>query len=565
MRVPSRRSLAAAAVATALLLAGACSSGSTGSTGSPTTAAGPTKGADTGPPATGVAPSQLTGDLTATNGFKPGENGFSFQNYGKVDGRPNLTADEVRRFFGDSVCASLANGTCTLTPPAEQWMQQVSDGMNGGHCEGMAALALLLYKGTVKLADIVPGASNTWAAAIEGNDKLAKEIAYWWATQTIEPSSTAEVKDKKPSEIVSMLKDSFKDGAEESYTLGIYKTVDGKKTAGHAITPYGLVEKGEGKVEIAVYDNNFPAQPRAVVVDTGADKWSYSAAADPTQPESLYEGDASTFSLTLTPTSSRLKSFTCPFCSAAAPAAGFGKGVLRGEDGGASMGQLFLNENAGDKGVVVTVTDLDGNALSGVRSIDPKNSDDINAIPTITQIPAGVAFKVKIDGSALKESVTTDITYIGPELDQYIDGINLDPGQIDTATFRPTSGALTYETTSSESPTIGIGFSSPGADYDFSVGGVDLPSGGAVEARVDLAAGSFTVSNLSSSTGTYALTMDRIDDNGEQSFSKDDVELVGGAVLVFPYTAWTTKGDVLKAEVQTPSGAPTPLELTSDK
>src|SRR5207344_3549239 len=101
----------------------------------------------------------------------------------------------------------------------------------------------------------------------------------------------------------------------------------------------------------------------------------------------------------------------------------------------------------------------------------------------------------------LKESVTTDITYVGPAFDQYIDGISLDPGQVDTASFRPAVGALTYETTAKESPTIGAGFSSPGADYDFSVGGVDLPNGGAVEARVDLAAGTFTVSNLSSGTG----------------------------------------------------------------
>jgi hypothetical protein len=568
---------AGAMTAATLLFAIACSSGtsttsptSTATAGgsSTTTAAG--KGSAKGDTPTGpvtAGPSQLTGDLAVTNGFKPEENGFPFQNYGKVDGRPNLTADEMRRFFGDKVCASLADGKCTLTPPAEQWMEKVSNGMNGGHCEGMAALSLLLYLGKIQLSDIVPGSSKAIDAKIEGNDKLAREIAFWFATQNVNPTQASEDKTMKPGQIVDLLKESFKPGAAESYTIGIYKTVDGQRTAGHAITPYGIVEKGDGKFQIAVYDNNFPGQARAVEVDTNGDqKWTYSAAADPKEPESLYEGSGTTGSLTLTPTSARLKEQGCPFCEGSPSAASsFGRGAAQQADAG--EGLLFLNEEAGDKGVKVKVTGLDGNPLPGITFITPKNGDGTKEITPIIQIPAGSAFRVTIDGSAITEAVQTDVTFIGPGFDEYIDDVNLDPGQVDTADFNPAEGSLAYETKGAEAPNIGFGFSSPDDDFDFSVGGVDLPNGGRIEAKLDQKTGKFTVRNAAADKGTYAVTMDRIDANdGEATFFNDGVELAGGATIVVDYSLWDSKTDKLKVHVDLGDGsAPTDLELDQEK
>src|SRR5690349_16405295 len=78
----------------------------------------------------------VPGNLVYDLGFTPQENGFSFSNYGDDIPAINLTAVELRRMFGDQVCARLHGDDCTLTPPAEQWMEQINDGMAGGHCEG---------------------------------------------------------------------------------------------------------------------------------------------------------------------------------------------------------------------------------------------------------------------------------------------------------------------------------------------------------------------------------------------------------------------------------------------
>ena len=69
------------------------------------------------------------GEVVYDFGFNPAENGFSFSNYGDDIPATNLTADELRRMFGDQVCSRLDGDECTLTPPAEQWMEQI----NGAH------------------------------------------------------------------------------------------------------------------------------------------------------------------------------------------------------------------------------------------------------------------------------------------------------------------------------------------------------------------------------------------------------------------------------------------------
>jgi hypothetical protein len=151
--------------------------------------------------------------------FKPASSGFKFQNYGNVEGVTNLTVTEVRRMFGDQVCGALEGDKCTLTPAAEQWMESSNKSMGGGHCEGFAALALLMERGQIdpKLF----GAAAVPELEIKGNDKLQREIAYWFVTQGVLPMARAEIKTMTPVEVVAKLEESLK-GGPETWTLGIY-------------------------------------------------------------------------------------------------------------------------------------------------------------------------------------------------------------------------------------------------------------------------------------------------------------------------------------------------------
>ena len=85
-----------------------------------------------------------------------------------------MTPNDVRRMFGDQACASIEGDQCILTPPGNQWLEQISKAMNGGHCEGMAVLSNLFYTGKANPADFgaatVPAATDRRQRAAAARD-----------------------------------------------------------------------------------------------------------------------------------------------------------------------------------------------------------------------------------------------------------------------------------------------------------------------------------------------------------------------------------------------------------
>ena len=60
----------------------------------------------------------------------------------------NLSAAELRLLYGGRVCAFVApERACVLTPPAQETLDELNNGMDNGHCYGFATLSLLLYRG----------------------------------------------------------------------------------------------------------------------------------------------------------------------------------------------------------------------------------------------------------------------------------------------------------------------------------------------------------------------------------------------------------------------------------
>ncbi len=164
--------------------------------------------------------------------------------------------------------------------PGEQWLQQVNEAMNGGHCEGMAVLSNLFYTGQINTADF--GADSVPALDIVGNEALQREIAFWWATQATQPARTGIVQ-QTPSGVVNTLQNAFAVGpsGSDQYAVGFYKR---DRTGGHAVTPYAVEDRGGGIYWIMIYDNNYPGAARAIEVDTNADTWRYSGSTNPPRP-----------------------------------------------------------------------------------------------------------------------------------------------------------------------------------------------------------------------------------------------------------------------------------------
>jgi hypothetical protein len=238
-------------------------------------------------------------------GFNPEVDGFSFANWGSEAGA--LGASDLIALFGrKNVCASGSGDNCVLYPAAQQWVEQVNEGMSGGRCEGIAATAELIYGGYLEPSDFDPNATSTFDLT-KDNPAVSNTIEYFWATQMVAPVQNAYQGSQKlqPSQIADELAKGLLN--EAGYTLGIYSDL-----GGHALNPFAVTNEGDS-IAIHVYDNNYPGTVQRVMIDPDLETWSYAAGTtNPAEQTTGWEGGQGT--IELTPMDVRLGTpFPAPF------------------------------------------------------------------------------------------------------------------------------------------------------------------------------------------------------------------------------------------------------------
>ncbi len=507
------------------------------------------KKAATGDPGSGSAPvvgggstKGVKATLAGRGGpFTPSTKGFNFQNYVNEEGIENLTAAELERLFGAQVCGDREGTTCILTPPAKKWMEETNNAMNSGHCEGMAAMALLFELGKLEPKDY--GGPTVFEIPLAGNTKLQHEVAFWWSTQAIAPMSKAEVRTLSPNEVVDKLTEAFTTN-KESYTLGIYMP-DG--SLGHATTPYAIVDKGDDKTWIMHYDNNNPGEERHIDIDRKANTWSYFTAADPKEPGSTYEGNAETHTLTIAPTSVRVGKLDCPFCGDVDVA---GVGDAKGSRQIIMDGQadLLVTDDTGKRighagGKLV-------NEIDGAAIVEVKNGPHASLHEPIYNVPNGHPLTVTLDGTTLKAKDATNVSLIGAGYTMGVYGIALSPGEKDEIHFSSDWREVSYKTDQDETPEIEIGIETSGADYEFDIHAAGETGGQRLDLALDVKAGTISVqATAKDGTGTYEVEIHRIDKGGDQVFKHNGVASHGADKFVFHYAEWKGNGQPMKAGV----------------
>ena len=263
-----------------------------------------------------------TGAIIAKLNFDPKVNGFGFENFGNEHRywQDDLTADDMIRLFGAQAVCKTGNTpqNCVMKAAAREWVNKQLEGMDDGHCEGMAATSLRFlqskgFKGKVRPADFQAGANMPFSLKL--NQPVENYIAYYFVTQLFEEiyEPTGGL-GKSPLAVVKTLIDSMKSGSE-TYTLGIYAMSNGELGAGHAITPIAVEDAGN-TYKIHVYDNNYPGETRYITVQKGGKQtWEYITSTNPDEPSINYVGDIKTESLQLTASSGRDRNgkFRAPF------------------------------------------------------------------------------------------------------------------------------------------------------------------------------------------------------------------------------------------------------------
>jgi MYXO-CTERM domain-containing protein len=475
---------------------------------------------------------------TASAQFDVGMHGFRFENYTN-DTRPvNLTAAELHRMFGDVVCASGTGASCQLTPQAQQWLEQTSESMNGGHCEGMAVLSLRLF---LEMDDAARyGGPNAFALSLEGNELLQREIGYWFALQGVAPVSNAETR-VAPAQIVELLYASFyEDGPV--YTLGFYKR---GFREGHAVTPYDIVEEGDGYAFILVYDNNYPSQERWIEVDLENNTWRYDASTSPEVPSSAYEGDATSLTLGVTRMDVRTGPLTCPFCGSYQSGRSASRTVSVTGDA-----SLLIQNEAGQQLGHTSETDF-VNDIAGAGFVPHRSADlwEDQAEPTYT-VPGGGPLEVFIDDRG-DDPAPSDFGVVGPGYYIGVENITLEPGQSDYAYIGDDAAIIAYETSGRETPDIVLAAQTDSADWLVVVRSRGDANGQAIDAEISFEEGgrldlTFGGADAESEMDLF---ISRIDAGSTLEFAHENVVVSNGAFLRVPFGAFDADGESLSLDV----------------
>jgi len=466
--------------------------------------------------------------------------GFNFPNYFSYQGGPQytqLTSIEMRRFYGEQVCASnvAADGTCTLTPPAQRWLETTNYYMNYGHCEGLAAVSLLMYNGYLNPRDF--GAARAIDLTLTNNSKLQREIAYWFASAIASKSGIGGL----PNDVLAAVRGYRVANGSSLGTLRFSKA-DG--SGGHAVAPIGLEERGNGVVAIQIYDNNYPRESREILINTVANTWFYSP--DPVLTEDDYTGDAESQTLSFAPLSPRVGQQPCFFClpTPTSTPTTAGRSALQ-VVGTATATPIIFDDfpfpsfptplpSVPTPTPTLSISDLFSNVKPQVKlqanldgsqcSLDPvtklgqcgkafgtvkidipnvaacfrKSSNPLDfcdIFPGANQqvtgtvklnswdapmmsyypIPMPVTSSLKITLSGyLTESVTSTLNYIGPGYVFDVDNLYLEPGENDMVEVGLGGKVITYTTDSGSVPDLFVGIEQPEADFGFTFHSFDM-------------------------------------------------------------------------------------------
>jgi hypothetical protein len=491
-----------------------------------------------------------TGTLVADNGFRPETDGFAFENYGKTDANgqepQNMGVDEMRKLFGDVVCADAAAITCALTPVAEQWMIQQNAGMDGGHCQGFSVLSGLLWK---KVEDVKAfGADSTPALPLDGNVTLQHNIAYAFSFQSLDAFNRAIIHGT-PSDILDKLIQVLTPDNTDSYTLGIYKP--GFK-GGHAVTPFAVEDNGDGIFHILIYDNNYPSKTRAIKIDRNANTWEYTAATNPNEPSEAYAGDATTNTLDVEPTSAGLGVQPAPFAGTVESGLDAPKGSAAPDpEADQQMEEIYLDGSDYDHAHLL-ITDPEGHRTGFV------DGNIVNEIPgAIVQtskanqtwksdiepdyfVPDGEDYTVTVDGTDLVEGDPTAVGVIGPGYNQYISDLFIEPGEKTTLVFNAYAEQVTFSSTGEQEPTFDIGVTDTAADFEFLASASVIPANSKVTVSLPVDGGTFAVAN--DADATYDFAVDRFADGADEiNFEHGGVAIAAGDTGTLKYDQWTAK------------------------
>ncbi len=487
------------------------------------------------------------GSVIADSGFRPYPHGFPIANWGApqsfinsqlVMGTPSrITLDEydkgdvqppaslnalsLRRTFGDGVCREPKTidpktGDCELIFGADLLAQLIENGAKGGHCFGFAAAAAGLYNGQIPANQV--GASGLGInAANPMGDPAVRTITRLFGTQFFNRGVLNAFAGISATEVVNTL---IRDlpGGTTPYILSLMNS-----KGGHAITPYAVLERGDGLYDIAVYDNNFPMRARAVTVDTNADTFSYNSSLNPSSP-GIEWSTATEARIGLVSVADMLEEQTCPVC-------------LGPDQGTLVTISPLKTDNANQ--VAIRLVDDSGEGLdpSTYRVISPLNPPTGAQItqPVITIDASVDRFGIIVDTGDLTSKQDLELYAISNGEAQYV---LLDELASNSSTIFGVgrSDGIAFFSDAPSSPRILQLSDQPGVSFDVNGHPLNLPANVEVDQEWNTAKERIEYRSSAKKTLRWNIQIGGLDTNGGREYVGLNVRVPAGGKIVVDYT-----------------------------
>jgi len=494
----------------------------------------------------GVGAGAPQGTVVADSGFRPYPHGFPLPNWGSardfatnalVYGVPTrVTLDQLdageyqgpallnslalRRSLGNGVCRDARDidprtGQCDLILGAELLAQMIETAGLGGHCFGLAAAAAALYNGQLPANQV--GASGLGInAANPMGDRAIQTITRLFGSQYLVPDLLPTARaGQSPTQLVETLKETLPGG-----TVPFILTLFGE-VGGHAITPYAVLDRGNGLYDIAVYDNNFPLRALAVTVDTNTDSFVYTSAVNPNSPSYTWS-TANGSAIALVELDDVLERQECPVC--------------RGKDRG-TMLAFSAKRSVNAQAIAIVLLDPQGQPLASdlYRVLDTLNppTEEQQSMPLVIVDP-GVEFLVGIQTGQLAAPQPMEVYALSNGASSYLlleelpaNGLTL---------FGVGGEAATFQSTDASSPRIQQLYDGRATSYDINGHPLQLPKEVVAVQDWNRAAKQVRYSSNAKRTLSWNVQVTSVRDSGEAGWVALGVPVPAGAEILVDYS-----------------------------
>lgn len=480
------------------------------------------------------------GTVIADSGFRPYPNGFPIPNWGSskdfvnmqlVYGIPNrvgledfqndqvappakLNALSLRRTFGDGVCRDAKDidpktGDCELIFGAELLATMIESAALGGHCFGIAAAAAALYNGQLPANQV--GASGL---GVNATNPMGQP-----ATQTISRLFGTQIFNARPSVrgATAVLQTLIRDlpGGTVPYILGV-----SNNESGHAITPFAVLDRGEGIYDIAVYDNNFPMRARAVTINTNDDTFSYTSSVNPSAPGTEWSS-ATDSVIDLTSVADTVAEQDCPVCIGENQGTLVTISALRPET---EVGYIFLDES-GNR--------LDPSLYKRLQPLNPPTEDRISQ--PVFQVSPGVEFGILVLADEVPKDQSLEIFAISNGAAQYLLLDKLASNSRTLFGVGGLDGAL-FQSSAPSSPRILQLSDQPGRSFDVNGHPLNLPAEVTVDQKWNTTTERVEYRSDAKKALRWNVQIGGLDNNGGREYVGLNVKVPAGGKIVVDYT-----------------------------